>query len=46
MPLMFIYLTTSFIENQTTLAQTMVSNEDKLITPYDVHHTLKDLIDM
>lgn len=45
MPLLSVYLPTDFIKNHSDLAKAMMSNEDKLVTPYDLHHTLKDLID-
>ena len=46
MPLLSIYLPTKFIHDYSELARVMVSNEDKLVTPYDVHMTLKDIIDV
>jgi len=45
MPLMSIYLPQSFFNDHSDLAHALISNEDKLVTPYDIHHTLKDIID-
>lgn len=45
MPFMSVYLPDSFL-TLSDYAKNLVSNEDKLTTPYDIYMTLKDIIDV
>ena len=45
MPLLSIYLPSDFLSNYETQAHNVITNEDRLVTPYDIHAMLKDIID-